>query len=175
MRSVEHVQNEFQGRSPDRVRLVAVNDRWGIQAVEVTASQFLVGRSPGCHLQLGSPLISRMHLMIEKREGRTFVRDLESTNGTVLNGRTFFNREIEADDGDLLTFGPFLFTIQIDRSPESPSSTIDGAACRCVSDSPAGFPSLAPAADPSYNGAHSVGAGAMEAHISVDIPSMWAS
>src|SRR5271166_5315376 len=46
----------------------------------------LVGKGPACDLRLGDPLVSRRHASIEVTPTRLRVTDLESTNGTMVNG-----------------------------------------------------------------------------------------
>ena len=145
------VQREGRGRATKRVRLIAV-DLYGIQAiqaVEITAPQFFIGRSPCCQLQLGSPLVSRVHAMIERREGRLFVRDLETRNGTVHNGRTLHSKEMELVDGDRLMFGPCTFQVAIDPCREEDSSRFEAPADRRRLEHLEGSASPAPAPGPS--------------------------
>jgi two-component system, NtrC family, response regulator HydG len=46
----------------------------------------LVGKGPACDLRLTDPLVSRRHASIEVTHDRLRVTDLESTNGTAVNG-----------------------------------------------------------------------------------------
>jgi serine/threonine-protein kinase len=49
---------------------------------------FLIGRAPGVSLQLlEDPFFSRHHLLIEFNPPRCYLRDLGSSNGTMVNGR----------------------------------------------------------------------------------------
>ena len=55
---------------------------------EVGGDRIVIGRDPENDLVLDDTLVSRHHAQIERREdGRTYVSDLGSTNGTLLNGR----------------------------------------------------------------------------------------
>jgi pSer/pThr/pTyr-binding forkhead associated (FHA) protein len=74
--------------------------------------QFLIGRDPQCQLRPASPSISKRHCALLQREGRAFVRDFDSTNGTFVNDREI-KGEIELHDGDLLRIGPIIFTVRI--------------------------------------------------------------
>ncbi len=47
----------------------------------------LIGRAEGCDLRLFHPLVSRRHLVLFIEAGRWWVRDLESSNGTLVAGR----------------------------------------------------------------------------------------
>jgi len=46
----------------------------------------VVGRHAGCDRRVHSPLISRPHCRFSARDGRAWVEDLGSLNGTLLNG-----------------------------------------------------------------------------------------
>ena len=45
-----------------------------------------VGRSPDNHVQLKDAYVSRRHLRILRRENRLFIEDLESSNGSFVDG-----------------------------------------------------------------------------------------
>src|SRR5262245_47293391 len=46
----------------------------------------LLGTSPACEARLTDREVSRRHVALELRERRLHLRDLESTNGTHVNG-----------------------------------------------------------------------------------------
>jgi len=79
--------------------------------VAVGGLRFTIGRDRTCHLRLGSPMVSKMHASIERREGRIFLHDLGSTNGTVLNGKLLRGREVEVRHGDRIQIGPIVATL----------------------------------------------------------------
>jgi predicted component of type VI protein secretion system len=80
-------------------------------ATAVAINQFpcLVGRSHSCHRRLHSPLVSRRHCLFSLREGRVWVEDLGSRNGTALNGKSV-SGPLPLDEGDRLDLAglPFL-------------------------------------------------------------------
>jgi len=79
--------------------------------VAVGGLRFTIGRDRSCHLRLGSAMVSKMHASIERREGRIFLHDLGSTNGTVLNGKLLRGREEEVRHGDRIQIGPIVATL----------------------------------------------------------------
>jgi anti-anti-sigma factor len=79
--------------------------------VPVVGPRFVIGRQRECQLRLGSPMVSKLHAAIERREGRTILTDLGSTNGTVLNGRPLRGKEAEIHDGDRIQVGPVVCTV----------------------------------------------------------------
>jgi anti-anti-sigma factor len=94
-------------------RLIVLDGPSSGTPVTIRGTRFLIGRGPDCQLRLGSARVSRMHAAIERRDGRFFFRDLASTNGSLLNGRPFRDREVEIQDGDRITIGPLTFRLAI--------------------------------------------------------------
>lgn len=55
--------------------------------------------------------VSKMHARFEERDGRVYIRDLNSTNGTVRNGVLLeVNQSVALEPGDKLRFGRTCFT-----------------------------------------------------------------
>ena len=48
---------------------------------------FVVGRDEDCAVRVADRIVSRHHLAIFPEEGRWWVRDLQSSNGTLINGQ----------------------------------------------------------------------------------------
>ena len=92
-----------------RVQVGAAKGR----AIAIHGPRFLIGRDRSCHLRLGSAMVSKLHTSIELRDGRVFLRDLDSTNGTIVAGRTLRNIEAEIKDGDRIQIGPVVCTLVI--------------------------------------------------------------
>ena len=67
------------------------------------ARTWLIGRSRSCDALLLDPSISRRHALVSFRGGRCSVRDLGSTNGVHVNGRTVDTAVLWP--GDVLTIG----------------------------------------------------------------------
>jgi anti-anti-sigma factor len=81
--------------------------------VTVGASRFVIGRDSSCQLRLGSPMVSKLHAALERRDGLILLRDLGSTNGTIVNGRPLHGREVEIQNGDRIQVGPVIATILV--------------------------------------------------------------
>ena len=55
--------------------------------------------------------VSRMHARLEQRNGKVYISDLNSTNGTVRNGDLLaMNEEVALEPGDKLMLGRVCFT-----------------------------------------------------------------
>jgi pSer/pThr/pTyr-binding forkhead associated (FHA) protein len=76
----------------------------------ITLSQFLIGRDPQCHLRPASPLISKRHCALLQRDGKVYVRDFDSTNGTFVNEQPV-KGEVELKNNDHLKVGPIAFNV----------------------------------------------------------------
>ena len=59
---------------------------YGDQVVVVNRTGFVIGRSKHGGLSIRDPNVSRQHAIIEIHDGRYFLVDLGSMNGTLLNG-----------------------------------------------------------------------------------------
>ena len=93
---------------------------WKLQAItaEFTGQEIsverdmLVGRHQDAEILLQSTDISRKHAALLFRDDHIWVKDLNSTNGTFVNGeRVEQEQEIELHDGDMLQFASFMFMI----------------------------------------------------------------
>lgn len=51
------------------------------------AKRVLIGRADQCDIPINDSSVSREHASIERKDGRFLLRDLRSTNGTVVNGK----------------------------------------------------------------------------------------
>jgi pSer/pThr/pTyr-binding forkhead associated (FHA) protein len=70
---------------------------------EIVATETLIGRAPSCNLQLPDDGISREHSVV-LADGETYtLEDLQSTNGTRVNGKRV--RSTELGHGDEIQIG----------------------------------------------------------------------
>ncbi len=66
-----------------------------------------IGREPGQGLVISHPLVSRHHCTLTHRDSSLWVKDLNSSNGTLINGERVL--EAALHPGDKLTVGPLTF------------------------------------------------------------------
>lgn len=91
----------------------------GIQAGEVVSLAILpciIGRHPSCELVIDDPSVSRRHARIVQQGDELWIQDLESRNGTFIDGRHLESRQLR--DGTLLQLGhhaSFRFTLVSSR------------------------------------------------------------
>src|SRR5207253_7223152 len=89
------------------------------QAVPVNLPQFVIGRDPQCHLRPASAVISKRHCALLVRDGKIFLRDFDSTNGTFINDEPV-KGEVEVKHDDRLKVGPLLFGISVETTAPPP-------------------------------------------------------
>ena len=70
----------------------------------------VLGRAPGCDVTLDDRNVSRRHAEVRRRGPVVVLVDLESTNGTIVNGRRV--REHPLADGDRITLGNSRLTFE---------------------------------------------------------------
>ncbi len=68
------------------------------------AERTTVGRDPDADIRLDDEAVSGRHLLVEDRAGLPMATDLDSRNGTLLNGEPL-DRPRRLRDGDVLTVG----------------------------------------------------------------------
>ena len=70
-----------------------------------------IGRSKDADVQIEDRYASGIHIRLFSREGRHFVEDMRSTNGTMLNGAGL-DGEAELVDGDTIQIGDTVFRFE---------------------------------------------------------------
>lgn len=99
------------GEGPHKGKLIPINK-----------APFVIGRDPSCQLRPASMTISKRHCELLIRDDKFFIKDLQSTNGTVLNDLPL-KGEKEVQHGDQLKLGPLTFTVNIDGAAEANKAT----------------------------------------------------
>lgn len=112
-RSASHLSTMVDppAEGPARVWLIDMTEPDNLRPVGITRSRFIIGRDQECHLRLKSAHVSKTHASIERRGGLFFLKDLGSTNGTMLNGRRIRNRDAEIRPGDRIAIGDHRFVV----------------------------------------------------------------
>jgi len=100
-----------------KVSLVVLNaGKSAGQTIAVNLAQFVIGRDPQCNLRPGSALISKRHCAVLIKGEEVFVRDFDSTNGTVLNDVPV-KGEVAIKNNDILKVGPLEFRVVVEATP----------------------------------------------------------
>lgn len=99
------------------VAAVAEPSAWSLKATQSAlgnriypiSGEALVGRAAECDIKLAATHLSRRHARLFVRDGQLFVKDLESANGTFLNGERVTEARVRR--GDELRFDTLLFGV----------------------------------------------------------------
>jgi DNA-binding CsgD family transcriptional regulator len=76
----------------------------------------ILGRSSQCDLVVDHPSISRKHAEIRVRDNRLLVKDLQSSNGTYVDGQPI--QATELSKGQVVRFGKVSFSVVTDDEDE---------------------------------------------------------
>ena len=87
-----------------------------------TQNQLQIGRDPGNDVVLESPQVSRFHALAERVGQRFRIRDLQSSNGTFVNGARI-DGEAWLDTDDEIIIGPYRFVMGEDGFDQYDEST----------------------------------------------------
>jgi pSer/pThr/pTyr-binding forkhead associated (FHA) protein len=93
--------------------------------------EFVFGRGPECHIRPNSPWVSRQHCLLRNSTEGVHIRDLGSSNGTLVNGTRLIG-ECPLQPGDKLQVGPLVLQLVVAPSEEADiaqpqrEDTIDG-------------------------------------------------
>jgi FHA domain-containing protein len=68
------------------------------------SEEVTVGRASGCQVALTDPTVSQLHARVYRKDGRLYVEDLGSSNGTYLN-RKKVTAPVAVRRGDRLSVG----------------------------------------------------------------------
>lgn len=106
-----------------KVSLVVASGSHEGRVIPLTGPQFLIGRDPQCQLRPASQAISKLHCAVLIRDGRVYVKDFGSTNGTVVNEQLVQDTEVVVEDGAALRVGPLDFYLKIEALAARPDGT----------------------------------------------------
>ena len=81
--------------------------------IAIAVPRFIIGRGETAHLRPASDLVSREHCAIEVNEDQVTIFDLDSRNGTFVNGNQLTQPHI-ARSGDSVRIGRLQFQLMID-------------------------------------------------------------
>ena len=108
------------------VKLVVVQGKPEGKEIPLRTHKFLIGRGTECHLRPNSELVSRHHCLLIIGENGVSLRDLGSTNGTLVNGQRT-EGDVLIYHEDLIQVGPLGFRIVMDPVPSAVPTTHEPA------------------------------------------------
>ena len=89
---------------------------------ELDQPKLSVGRGPGVDLAFDDSAMSREHAVLEFAEDSFRIRDLGSTNGTLLNGDDVKSRALS--HGDRLQLGEHVFQFVLEKRERQPRTYV---------------------------------------------------
>ena len=85
----------------------------------------VIGRSAECHLKIASAQVSRRHCLLTLRPDGVYVEDLNSSNGTILDGtRLLPQLPTYVRNGSQLEVGPARFIVEYELDPDAGSGIL---------------------------------------------------
>ena len=116
--------------------MVSVQNTWflrgridhaaAVQTMPVRTDRFIIGRQSDCALSLPSPAVSSEHAELVERGEDLWVIDLNSTNGTFLNGVPV-RHEAKLRIGDLVQFADMAFRVCCEQVAPQRNQTVCSA------------------------------------------------
>jgi predicted component of type VI protein secretion system len=88
--------------------------------LHLKGAETIVGRRNDCDLRILSSQVSRRHCMLTIHDGALSVEDLDSVNGTIVNGKRI-SRKCQLDHGDIVEIGPLRFVVDAEPTGEMPA------------------------------------------------------
>lgn len=82
----------------------------------VTGTEFSIGRDPSNLLAVNDPSLSRRHCLLLRENGGLVIKDLESRNGTFVNGNAV--QQAALRHGDQISIGDSMFILLLREGPE---------------------------------------------------------
>lgn len=102
-----------------RLFLELLKDGKPKQRIVVKEGESYVGRAEDCKIRIPSSNVSRKHCKLTLKDRLAFIVDLQSVNGTYVNGEKISKSTI-LREGDLLLIGPISFRVMIPTSVVTP-------------------------------------------------------
>jgi hypothetical protein len=88
------------------------------RTVRLRSEETIIGRRQDCDLRIKSAAVSRRHCLLSIHDGYLSVEDLDSVNGTFLNGKRVLGKQT-VRPGDLLEIGPARFVVEYDITQDT--------------------------------------------------------
>jgi len=100
-----------------RPELVFLAGGESVEKKAIGKSRFTLGRNQDCDLVVNDTVASREHATIREGQGKFFLEDLKSRNGTLVNGKRI--SAVALSDGDEIRIGDCRIMF-VEKSPEPP-------------------------------------------------------
>ncbi len=95
-------------------RLITITGPMKGTVIQLSDEQLSIGRDPSNQVTINDPLLSRKHCAIRNSGGEIRVADLESLNGTFVNGFPTHEKKLEHGDRIKVGVSQFIFLLEDD-------------------------------------------------------------
>ena len=123
-------------------KMIVSIDEVVIKDVQLTKDKTTLGRRPYNDIVIDNLAVSGEHAVIQMAENQTFLEDLNSTNGTYINGKAVKKQLLQ--HGDVVEIGKYRIKFVADNVVENFDKTMIVPARPPVTPAPAPVPGLAP-------------------------------
>jgi len=104
-----------------QVSLKVLGGKHDGEMIALTTPKFLIGREMDCHLRPNSDMVSRHHCAFAIDDHSVRIRDLGSTNGTLVNGERV-RGVVQLNDGDTVAVGKLAFQVMVGDPAAKPAA-----------------------------------------------------
>lgn len=103
-------------------KLLLMKGNEALSSFDLAEGKIVIGRDADCDIQLDDEAISRHHLQVFTLVGDAFLEDLESSNGTYVNGK--LSQKCALSDGDVIQIGQKELRFVQPQEAEGPQSGV---------------------------------------------------
>src|SRR6516162_5818783 len=96
-----------------QVKLIVKKGTKRARVVNLQSAETIIGRRHDCDLRILSSQVSRRHCLLSIHDGVLSVEDLDSVNGTFVNGKRVAGKQT-LHPNDVLEIGPLRFAVDFE-------------------------------------------------------------
>jgi pSer/pThr/pTyr-binding forkhead associated (FHA) protein len=86
-----------------------------LKTIETDKEVITIGRNVKCDIQIDNLSVSKQHARIVKHQGKYFIEDMKSTNGTYLNEKKIAKDKLT--NNDVITIGKHTLLAILEKKP----------------------------------------------------------
>ncbi len=108
-------------------KLIFIGEKFGGRSYEFAVERTTVGRGDHNTITIHDPSVSQSHCEILVNDTEVIVRDLGSSNGTVVNGKRLHNQQCQLKAGQTVKFGSVEARLELGQHSFSDTATAETA------------------------------------------------
>ncbi len=106
-----------------------IDDTEIVRHVPIRSTPFRIGRRTDLSLSLACSSVSKEHAEIFEQDGAIWIRDLNSTNGTYVNGERLHDNPARLKEGDIVQVATVVFRVGREQHVPTETGTMREDAC----------------------------------------------